>query len=180
MNSFFNRYSGFRLPASKTVVAKLEIIQGSLVGAYSVHFRGLWPIQGPQEGSDEWIIILNILDSIEWIFLWMNIPDFVLNWILNWIIFRPNSMKKWIFKTYRTGLVEPQYMFQGRLCLRWEFPFLLVLDQINIHIALQGPCIMVDDDLAHNCTIFLCSLDVANIDDHCRIPSIKEKYHLAG
>ena len=36
----------------------------------------------------------------EWIFFWMNILDFV----LNWIIFRPNSMKKWIFKTYRTGL----------------------------------------------------------------------------
>ena len=55
--------------------------------------------------------------------------------------------------------VEPQYMFQGRLRLRWEFPFLLVLDQINIHIALQGPCMMVDDDVAHNCTIFLCFLD---------------------
>ena len=36
----------------------------------------------------------------------MNIPDFVLNWILNWIIFRPESMKKWIFKTYRPGLVK--------------------------------------------------------------------------
>ena len=31
---------------------------------------------------------------------WMNILDFV----LNWIIFRPNSMKKWIFKTDRPGL----------------------------------------------------------------------------
>ena len=31
----------------------------------------------------------------------MNIPDFV----LNWIIFRPHSMKKWIFKTYRPGLL---------------------------------------------------------------------------
>ena len=47
---------------------------------------------------------MNILDSIEWIFFWMNIPDFVLNWILNWIIFRPDSMKKWIFNTYRPGL----------------------------------------------------------------------------
>ena len=46
----------------------------------------------------EWIILLNILESIEWLFFWMNIPDFVLNWILNWIIFRPDSMKKWIFK----------------------------------------------------------------------------------
>ena len=44
------------------------------------------------------------MDSIEWIFFWMNIPDFVLNWILNWIIFRPDSMKKWIFKTDRPGL----------------------------------------------------------------------------
>ena len=29
--------------------------------------------------------------------------------------------------------------------------------------------------LAYNCTIFLCSLDVRNIDDQCRGPSIKEK-----
>ena len=34
----------------------------------------------------------------------MSIPDFVLNWILNWIIFRPDSMKKWNFKTDRPGL----------------------------------------------------------------------------
>ena len=34
--------------------------------------------------------------------------------------------------------------------------------------------------LLHNCTIFLCSLDVGNIDDQCRVPSIKEKDHLAG
>ena len=32
--------------------------------------------------------------------------DFVLNWILNWIIFRPDSIKKWIFKTYRLGLLR--------------------------------------------------------------------------
>ena len=37
--------------------------------------------------------------------------------------------------------------------------------------------------LVHNCTIFLCSLDVRNIDDisdQCRGPSIKEKDHLVG
>ena len=34
----------------------------------------------------------------------MNILDFVLNRILNWINFRPDSMEKWIFKTYRPGL----------------------------------------------------------------------------
>ena len=45
---------------------------------------------------------MNILDSIEWIFFWMNIRDFV----LNWIIFRPDSMKKWIFKTDRPGLLQ--------------------------------------------------------------------------
>ena len=55
----------------------------------------------------KWIILLNILDFIELIFFWMNIRDFVLNWILNGIIFRPNSMKKWIFKTYRPGLTWP-------------------------------------------------------------------------
>ena len=43
---------------------------------------------------------MHILDSNEWIFFWMNIPDFV----LNWIIFRPDSMKKWILKTDRPGL----------------------------------------------------------------------------
>ena len=76
----------------------------------------------------EWIILLNILDSIEWIFCWINILDFVLNWILNWI-FRPNSMKKWIFKTYRQWLV-PTYLLpvpkalknigQVILCSGWK------------------------------------------------------------
>ena len=34
--------------------------------------------------------------------------------------------------------------------------------------------------LVHNCTIFLCSLDVRNIDDQCRGPNVKEKDHLDG
>ena len=34
--------------------------------------------------------------------------------------------------------------------------------------------------LVHNCTIFLCSLDVRNIDDQCRGPNVKEKDHLVG
>ena len=50
----------------------------------------------------EWIILFNILDSIEWIFFeWI---FRILSWILNWIIFRPNSMKKLIFKTDRQPL----------------------------------------------------------------------------
>ena len=32
------------------------------------------------------------------------ISNFALNWILNSIIFRPDSMKKWIFKTDQPGL----------------------------------------------------------------------------
>ena len=32
----------------------------------------------------------------------------------------------------------------------------------------------------HNCTIFLYSLDVGNLDDQCRGLIIKEKHHLAG
>ena len=34
--------------------------------------------------------------------------------------------------------------------------------------------------LIHNCTIFLCSLDVGNIDDQRRGPTLKEKDHRAG
>ena len=34
----------------------------------------------------------------------MNIPDYYLNWVLNWIIFRPGSKKKCIFKADRPGL----------------------------------------------------------------------------
>ena len=47
-----------------------------------------------------------------------------------------------------------------------------------LHLLGQGPifCIL----LANNCTILLCSLDVGNIDDQCRGPSVKEKDHLAG
>ena len=113
---------------SPNVSNSSEITHGSLVGPISVHFRGLLPILGPQEGSEAisspHLGILNnfphflwMNNSIEYsglywmnIFL-MNILKFVLNWILNWIIFRPNSMKKWIFKTYRTGLAGYQYSF---------------------------------------------------------------------
>ena len=35
-------------------------------------------------------------------------------------------------------------------------------------------------NLVHYCSIYLCSLDVGNIDNQCRGPSIKEKDHLAG
>ena len=40
--------------------------------------------------------------------------------------------------------------------------------------------IRVAQIVEHNCTLFLCSLDVRNIGDQCRVPSIKEKDHLAG
>ena len=82
----------------KNVSNSSQIIQESFIGAFSVHFRGPWPIQRPMEGSKtillsfigifnlnfEWIVLLNILYSIEWIFVWMNTLDFVLNWIIFW------------------------------------------------------------------------------------------------
>ena len=45
---------------------------------------------------------------------------------------------------------------------------------LNVSFVLSYPV------LVHNCTLFLCSLDVGNIDDQCRGPSKKEKDHLAG
>ena len=101
---------------SPNVSNSSEITHGSLVGPISVHFRGLLPILGPQEGSEAISLphlgILNNFPHFFWMnnsieysgLYWMNILDFVLNWILNWIIFRPNSMEKWIFKTDRPGL----------------------------------------------------------------------------
>ena len=111
--------------SSPKVSNSSEMIQGSLVGPISVHFSGLLPKVGPQEGSAaifwlyfgilnnsphffEWMIVLNVLDSIEWIFFLMNIPDFVLNSSLNWIIFL--WMKKWIFKTDLPGLIRHKHV----------------------------------------------------------------------
>ena len=57
--------------------------------------------------------ILNIFPHFLWMnnfieysrFCWMNIFWMnILDFVLNWIIFRPDSMKKWIFRTYRPGL----------------------------------------------------------------------------
>ena len=122
MNNFLNKYFGCILPASKTAITKcLKLIwnhSGIISGTYFSPFQGVYYLYRGSGGLRshilefwiiflffcEWIILLNILDSVKWIFFWMNILDFVLNWILNWIIFRPNSMKKWIFKTYRPGL----------------------------------------------------------------------------
>ena len=36
----------------KNVSNSSQIIQESFIGAFSVHFRGPWPIQGPMEGSE--------------------------------------------------------------------------------------------------------------------------------
>ena len=117
MNNFLNKHFGFTLPASIMVVAKcLKLICNQLgiikrtyfspfQGVYYL-YRGLRRAPKPYFGLIlefwiiflifyEWIILLNILDSIEWIFFWMNILDFVLNeyffewifWILFWIEF---------------------------------------------------------------------------------------------
>ena len=99
----------FSLPLSKMVVAKcLKLMwnhSGIISGTYFSPFQGVYYLyrglrRAPKSYFGlildfwiillifcEWIILLNILDSIEWIFFWMNILDFV----FNWIIFRPNE-----------------------------------------------------------------------------------------
>ena len=116
MNNFLNKYFGCILPASKTAVTKcLKLIwnhSGIISGTYFSPFQGVYYLyrglrRAPKSYFGlildfwiiflifcEWIILLNILDSIELIFFWMNIPDFILNWILNWMIFRPDSIDK--------------------------------------------------------------------------------------
>ena len=102
-------YCPHQKQSSPNVSNSSEIFQGSLVRPISVHFRGPWPIQELQEGSEaifwpyslvlndfppcfvEWIIPLNILDFIKWIFFWMNILDFV----LNWIVFNVQCLIQW-------------------------------------------------------------------------------------
>ena len=94
-----------------------EIIQGSKVGPISVHFRGSITYTGASEGPKAifWshFGILNNFPHFMWMnnsieysglywFFWMNLLDFV----LNWIIFRPNSKKKWIFKKDRPPLMD--------------------------------------------------------------------------
>ena len=126
---YLNIHSASSLTSSKQTKTKcLKLISNHSRDHYWNLFQSISEVLDPQEGSEvifrpffgilnnfaqfflKWLILLNILDSIEWIFSWMNIRDFVLNWILNWIlnwtIFRPNSMKKWIFKTYQPGLVQ--------------------------------------------------------------------------
>ena len=105
MNNVLNKYFGFSFPTLKKVVAKcLKLIwnhSGIISGAYFSSFQGVYYLyrglrraQKPYFGLIlefwiiflifyEWIILLNILDSIEWIFFWMNILDFV--WIEFWI-----------------------------------------------------------------------------------------------
>ena len=54
----------------------------------------------------EWIITLNIVNSIEGIIFLMNILDLVLNWTLHWIIFWPDSMKNEYSK--QTNMLLPK------------------------------------------------------------------------
>ena len=126
INNFLNKHFGISLPASIMVVAKcLKLIwnqSGIIRRTYFSPFQEVFYLYRSLRRAPkpyfclilefwiiflifyEWIILLNILDSVEWIFFWMNILDFGFNWILNWIIFRPDSMKKWIFKMYHPPL----------------------------------------------------------------------------
>ena len=53
--------------------------------------------------------------------------------------------------------------------------------KINVIAVLRGKNFVEEaEKLVHNCTIFLLPLDVRNIDDQCRGPSIREKDHLVG
>ena len=98
MNNFLNKFLGFNLPASKMVVTKcLKLIwnnTGIICGTFFSPFQGIYYLyRGLRRAPKpyfglilefwiiflifyEWIILLNILDSIEWIF-----------WILFWIEF---------------------------------------------------------------------------------------------
>ena len=117
MNKFLNNFFGFSLPASKKVATKcLKLIwnqSGIISGTYFSPFQSVcYLYRGLKRAPKlyfglileiwiifliffEWIILLNILESIEWIFFWLNILDFVLNeylfdwifWILFWIEF---------------------------------------------------------------------------------------------
>ena len=75
-NNFLNKYFGLSLPASKIVVAKVsnssEIIQGSLVGPISVHFRESFTYRGASGGLQSHILALfwNLNNFPN--FLWMN------------------------------------------------------------------------------------------------------------
>ena len=62
----FDIYSGFSLQKRSLQNASIssQIIQGSVVGLISVHFRGPWPKQGPQEGSETIFFFLNDFPNI--------------------------------------------------------------------------------------------------------------------
>ena len=113
MNNFLNKYFGFSFPTLKKVVAKcLKLIwnhSGIISGAYFSPFQGVYYLyRGLRRAPKpyfglileywiiflifyEWIILLNILDSIEWIIFWMNI--LIQFWIEYWIesFFWPDS-----------------------------------------------------------------------------------------
>ena len=138
------------MPASKIVVDKClkiiwnhsGIINGTLFSPFQGVFylyRGLRTTQKPYFGLIldfwiiflifyEWIILLNILDSIEWIFFWMNILDFVLNeyffewifWILFWIEFWIESFLGQIqWKNEFSKRIEQGYSYAGYMYTLW-------------------------------------------------------------
>ena len=58
----------------------------------------------------------------------MNICDSNLNWILNWIIFQPNSTQKWIIKAYRWPLLWIEWQpcqLPSDLWQRFHSPFIM-------------------------------------------------------
>ena len=116
-NNFLIKYFGSSLAASKAVVTKcLKLIwnhSGIISGTNFSPFQGvLYLYRGLRQALQpyfglilkfwiiflnffEWIILLNI--GLYWMnIFWMNIREFVLNWILNSINFRPDSSVKFL------------------------------------------------------------------------------------
>ena len=56
----------------------------------------------------------------------------------------------------------------------------LLSSLLNIDIDNNDNAAEGDDNVVHNCTIFLCSPDVRNIIHQSRDPNKKEKGHLVG
>ena len=92
--------------------------------------------------------------------------------------------------TFKTTLFSLPSSDHGRMSLTYHegnvllkivlFRFMSLWSTIWARAGFEARCLSPSSRLAHSCTIFLCPLDVGNIDDWCRCPSIKEKDHLAA
>ena len=153
--------------------------QGSLTqtgasGGLWIHILAFFYLEWFSSKSFEWIIPLNFPYSIEWIFFGMNILDFV----LNWIIFRPVWLKKLNFQKRSPILKGEDFPWQAVAQLGLAVQALLYpwmcYTEIHVETSLISILLCCLPSLPHLSSLLMLFLQLSRVHllQQCRVAGV--------